>query len=413
MKREKTVKERLELVRGLMDKRGLPRGVAERPRPRSPLKGVRVKEQVYPPGYRHGEILLEDLHRFPGRIFRYLGGGDSFESFLPEKAVFLDTETTGLAGGAGTYAFLVGTGYFDPRGFVVKQYLMPDLSEEKEMLTLLGEDLKAFPSIVTFNGRAFDLPLLQTRYVMQGMRPPWSWEHHLDLLPVSRRFWHGRFEDCRLASLEEGVLNFRREGDIPGHAIPSLYVRFLKERRLRLLEPVLSHNSWDIASLAALAVSACRMLEKGEDLDLDEGRDLAAAGGAFGAAEDSELSLRCLREALKHELPEERRLAVFRALGHTLKSLDRREEARALWEEARTEFPDDDLCRLELAMHYEHRLRDFDGALDAAREALGILRRKCRVAAANPPLTRERGCELRVERLKRKIALRKGGGKGS
>jgi tetratricopeptide (TPR) repeat protein len=149
------------------------------------------------------------------------------------------------------------------------------------------------------------------------------------------------------------------------------------------------------------------MLEKGEDLDLDEGRDLAAAGGAFGAAEDSELSLRCLGEALKHELPRERRLAVFRTLGRTLKSLGRREEARGIWEQARAEFPDDELCRLELAMHYEHRLRNCDGALEAAREALGILRRKCRGAGSNAPLARERDCECRVERLKRKVAHRK------
>jgi uncharacterized protein YprB with RNaseH-like and TPR domain len=167
MKKEKSIHKKLEEVRSLLDRKGLPRGISSGRKTRPPLTGVRVREQVFPTGYRHGEVLLEDLHRFDRRVFRYLGRG--CEEFHPAEAVFLDTETTGLAGGAGTYAFLVGIGFFTPEGFTVRQYLMPDLGEEKAMLALLAEELRPFGSMVTFNGRVFDLPLLQTRYLMKGV----------------------------------------------------------------------------------------------------------------------------------------------------------------------------------------------------------------------------------------------------
>ena len=178
------------------------------------------------------------------------------------------------------------------------------------MLTLLAEELRPFRSIVTFNGRVFDLPLLQTRYIMKGIKADWGWDPHLDLLPVSRRLWRGHFESCRLGCLEEEVLGFFRGEDIPGYAIPPLYVRFLKEQRLSLLEPVLAHNRWDIASLAALAVSVCGIVESGAELSLEEGVDFESAAKVFASADDDDLSLECYREAFTRELPDERRLST-------------------------------------------------------------------------------------------------------
>ena len=189
------------------------------------------------------------------------------------------------------------------------------------------------------------------------MRPAWRWEHHLDLLPVSRRLWRGRFESCRLSCLEEEVCGFRRVGDIPGYAIPPLYVRFLKERRLSLLEPVMEHNVWDIASLAALAVSACRIIEGGETLDLEGGWDFAAAGKAFASLDVPDLSMECYREALNHDLPAEKRRAVLHGVGTFLKGEKRWEEAVDIWQQVRSEYGDDYLSRVELAKCFEHRLK--------------------------------------------------------
>jgi len=404
MKKENEVRDRLEKVRALMDARGLPHGTGGKPRAREPLRGVQVRERVFPSDYRHGGILLEDLHGFPGRIFTYLSGSETFGTFQPSETVFLDTETTGLAGGAGTYAFLVGIGFFEERGFVVRQYLMPELSEEKDMLLMLQEHLQPFRSLVTFNGMSFDMPLLHTRYIMQGLRPAWRWEHHLDLLPVSRRLWRGRFESCRLSCLEEEVCGFRRVGDIPGYAIPPLYVRFLKERRLSLLEPVMEHNVWDIASLAALAVSACRIIEGGETLDLEGGWDFAAAGKAFAGLDVPDLSMECYREALNHDLPEEKRRAVLHGVGTFLKGEKRWDEAVEIWQQIRGEYNDDYLSRVELAKCFEHRLKDLDAALEPALEARRLTRSGASAA-------KERESERRVERLREKLE-RRASGKG-
>jgi len=406
MKKGRSVQEKLEEVRTLMDRKGLPRGMAPERKKRVPLTGVEVREEIFPSGYRHGDVLLDDLHRFDGRIFRYLGEG--CESFDPREAVFLDTETTGLAGGAGTYAFLVGVGFFDDRGFVVKQFLMPELAEEKEMLTLLADELRPFRSMVTFNGRVFDLPLLQTRYIMKGIKADWGWDPHLDLLPVSRRLWRGHFESCRLGCLEEEVLGFFRGEDIPGYAIPPLYVRFLREQRLSLLEPVLTHNRWDIASLAALAVSVCGIVESGEELSLEEGVDFESAAKVFAFADEEDLSLECYREAFTRELPEERRLSTGLALGRNLKSRGRLEEAAETWEALRRDFPRDRKCRIELAKYLEHREKDYGAALECAAEALGIVRRECLSRGSGPaPRSLEEECERRVERLKEKLRREK------
>jgi uncharacterized protein YprB with RNaseH-like and TPR domain len=401
MKKDRSVQKKLDEVRSLMDRKGLPRGLAGGRKKRPPLTGVKVREEIFPSGYRHGHVLLEDLHRFDGTIFRYLGEG--CEAFDPREAVFLDTETTGLAGGAGTYAFLVGIGFFDDRGFVVKQFLMPELAEEKEMLTLLADELRPFRSIVTFNGRTFDLPLLETRYILKGVRPDWGWDPHLDLLPVSRRLWRGHFESCRLGCLEEEVLGFFRGEDIPGYAIPPLYVRFLREQRLSLLEPVLTHNRWDIASLAALAASICGIVESGVDLSLEEGSDFAAAARVFASADDEDLSLECYREAFIRELPDERRLSTGLALGRNLKSRGLLEEAAKVWEELREEYPRDRTCRIELAKYREHGEKDFSAALECAVEALKIVRRECLSrGSGTAPRTLEAECERRVERLRDK-----------
>jgi len=406
MKKGRSVQKKLEEVRALMDRKGLPRGVGRERKKRVSLTGVKVREEVFPSGYRHGDVLLDDLHRFDGRIFRFLGEG--CEAFDPREAVFLDTETTGLAGGAGTYAFLVGIGFFDDRGFVVKQFLMPELAEEKDMLTLLADELRPFRSMVTFNGRTFDLPLLQTRYIMKGMKVDWGWDPHLDLLPISRRLWRGHFESCRLGCLEEEVLGFFRGEDIPGYAIPPLYVRFLREQRLSLLEPVLTHNRWDIASLAALAVSICGIVESGEELSLEEGVDFESAARVFASADEGELSLECYREAFTRELPEERRLATGLALGQSLKSRGRLEEAAKTWAALRGDFPRDRKCRIELAKYLEHREKDYGAALECAAEALKIVRRECLSRGSGPaPHLLEDECERRVERLGEKLRREK------
>ena len=137
---------------------------------------------------------------------------------------FLDTETTGLAGGSGTYAFLIGVGSITPHGFRVRQFFMREYGEEASLLVALAEHLKQFDVLITYNGKTYDQPLLETRYRMVRARPPFTSLTHLDLLFGARRLWKLRFDSCRLVELENQILGVERQGDLPGELIP--YVLF-------------------------------------------------------------------------------------------------------------------------------------------------------------------------------------------
>ena len=168
-----------------------------------------------------------------------------------ENCLFLDTETTGLSGGAGTVAFLVGAGYIR-RGFMtVEQFFMKDYSDEPELLYRLKALMEQFSCVVTFNGRSFDMPLLQSRFTMNRMRD-YPELFDLDLLAPSRRVWKLRLESCRLSNLEERVLGVSREGDLPGSEVPARYFEFLKTGDMALVEDIIRHNYQDIVSLGLL-----------------------------------------------------------------------------------------------------------------------------------------------------------------
>jgi hypothetical protein len=165
--------------------------------------------------------------------------------------VFLDTETTGLSGGAGTLPFLVGVGYLHEGAFVVEQVFLDHPRDEPAMVAHLARTLARFEQAVTYNGRAFDLPLMQNRFVLQ--RTPWpGLGEMLDLLPGTRRLHRRHLDDRSLGSVERNLLGFAREGDVPGSEIPGIYHRFLLTRRSDGVAEVLRHNLWDVLAMAAL-----------------------------------------------------------------------------------------------------------------------------------------------------------------
>jgi len=175
------------------------------------------------------------------------------------KCLFLDTETTGLSGGAGTVAFLVGLGWIEGNSFVVKQYLMRDYSDEAEMLSLISEKMRAFDICCTFNGKTFDLPLIKTRLTMCRMQDKWRELDQLDLLAPSRRTWKLRLGSCRLARIEEYILGQGREGDLPGSEVPKRYFSFLKSGDMTLLQDIIDHNRQDIYTLGTLLAHLCEL----------------------------------------------------------------------------------------------------------------------------------------------------------
>jgi uncharacterized protein YprB with RNaseH-like and TPR domain len=200
----------------------------------------------------HGGFHFSRLEETPPDAFEALSEG-AIPTADPARIAFLDTETTGLAGGAGTVPFLVGVGRLTPGGFTVRQYLMRDFEEEPSVLEALNRDLADADVLVTYNGRAYDEPLLATRYTLARVRPPFGRLAHLDLLYGARRLWKLRFDSCRLVELEAQILGFQREGDVPGHLIPAIWFDYIRTRRPDRIAGVLRHNALDILSLAALA----------------------------------------------------------------------------------------------------------------------------------------------------------------
>jgi uncharacterized protein YprB with RNaseH-like and TPR domain len=225
-----------------------------------------VVERTYSPGHRHGRIALADAAPpIEGwNCLGVLGGG-------PTPCLFLDLETTGLAGGAGTYAFLVGLAWFDGCGFRVRQFFLANFAAERVLLHALRDVAAEKGTVVTYNGKSFDLPLLETRYALNRMETPFAGLPHVDMLHPARRMWRtsGETEEgegstgCRLTSLERTLCGHEREGDVPGFEIPARYFHFVRTGDARQLEAVLEHNRLDLLSLALVTARAAQLLEEG------------------------------------------------------------------------------------------------------------------------------------------------------
>jgi hypothetical protein len=216
-----------------------------------------MRRVVYRAGDAHGLTSLGALLPTPASCGPLLGEGEARPDLT--ELIFLDTEATGLSAGAGgTYAFLVGLGRITPEGFEVTQYLMRDLPEEEAMLKAVAREL-AGKTLVTYNGRAFDWPLLRARFRLNGLRvadPP----GHLDMLFQARRLWRRSVGSARLVTLEERVLGFERTGDLHSWLVPEAYFHFITEGREDLMDRILYHNALDIVSLAALTGLAGALL---------------------------------------------------------------------------------------------------------------------------------------------------------
>jgi uncharacterized protein len=170
----------------------------------------------------------------------------------PVRPVFFDTETTGLSGGTGTYAFLVGLGTIEADRVVVRQYVMRDYDEEPALLDAVSRQLAQHDAIVTYNGKTFDVPLMETRFIASRRSGGAIPSAHLDLLFPARRLLRGQLERCALGDVERSVLGFHRVEDLPSWMVPSVYFQFVREADPRLLGGVLEHNRDDILSLVAL-----------------------------------------------------------------------------------------------------------------------------------------------------------------
>jgi len=330
----------------------------------------------------------------------------------PEKWLFLDTETTGLAGGTGTYAFLVGLAWWDAGGLQVEQLFLRDFSEEHSLLHELAARLAERPVLVTFNGKSFDWPLLENRFTMtRAIKVP-QLAAHLDLLHPARALWKLRLGSVRLVELERHVLDAERLGwhrgdDVASAQIPQFYFDYLRGGTADPLAGVVKHNQMDLRGLATLFGKINSLLDERQSLAAEASVDLFGLSKFLQRRGDNERAHSTCVKALGAGLPAEFRPRATRELAMMAKRRGDGESAALLWHELAGDPADGVEACEQLAMHYERRAKDFEQALAFAQLALAKLQRQR--TPSRDPYARERTRRLeeklmcRAERLRHRI----------
>jgi uncharacterized protein YprB with RNaseH-like and TPR domain len=332
-------------------------------------ESFQVKE-YFPSHFRYGEMTLAEFLDIPTYPAHLLSKDERLKELDLRKAIFLDTETTGLAGGTGTFAFMIGLGFFEKDKFLVHQFFMRDYSEERASLLLLKGLLESFQFLITFNGRLYDIPLLETRFILSRLSSKIKEMPNFDLLYPSRRIWKGAYDNCRLITLESQLLGVEREDDVPSEWIPYLYFDYLQTGDASKIHRVFYHNQMDILSMVALSGRIHLTYHDPQAAQPRKGIEHFALGRLFWEHRYPEKAVSCFEIALKR-CDESLSWEVMRWLSMALKKTGQGEKARSLWEEMVT-WPcqKDTFPYIELAKYHEHRLKDFDRAVAYVEKAL-------------------------------------------
>lgn len=365
-----------------------------------------LRENYYPLFGSEFEWCIE--RGFPVEKLHRISGDSSGTPESLKNALFIDLETTGLAGGTGTYAFLIGLGHLELDHIVVRQYLLPDFSYEWLMLEYVEQVLQKFEHIVTFNGKSFDVPLLLSRFILNRMDSGLEDKKHLDLLHSVRRIWKRRLPACDLQTIERHILGQDRVGDIPGNLIPSLYFEFIRKRDAHILEGVLEHNFYDIVNLILLALKLSEISET-PLIHLHHAEDVYCLADYYFKNNNLLESARLLEELLNGHLPIEHNLELeaffllsmaYKKMGNTASS------KKYLWELLDRQYYHPPVVE-ELAKNYEHQDKDFTTALEIVEKGLTYLGAVQQLDSTKDVLKYLPQLKHRHNRLLRKLARRK------
>lgn len=366
----------------------------------TPRGDVFVVEQVYQPDHCHG---LAPISCSPPLSLVAEWARDPRLAEMPlSRLAFLDTETSGLAGGTGTYAFMVGIARFVENQFVLRQFFMRDPAEEPAMLEAIAQFLAPADALVTFNGKAFDAPLLSTRFRLHHIPIPFQGYCHLDLLPLARKLWRDRLESRALKYLEQHILGLTRAvEEVEGYQIPWLYFDYLKSGDARPLAGVFYHNAMDVVAMAALLSHVNEVLQHPYAGRVQHGLDFVALGKLFEDLGRWEEAARLFECGLELDLTESDFGLAVKRLSTLQKRRGDFHEALRLWEAAAANGHI--YAHIEIAKYYEHKCRDVKTALKWTRSALE------HVQQANLPAYVEKHwlgeIAHRLERLERKDSI--------
>jgi uncharacterized protein YprB with RNaseH-like and TPR domain len=358
---------------------------------------------------RHGEHL--SLHCWhgghapciPDAAAMTLLAPDAPEEIIDvQQWLFLDTETTGLMGGTGTYPFLVGLAWWEGGGLEVEQLFMREYSEERSLLAALAERLVERPVLVTFNGKSFDWPLLETRFRMTRIIPPPIPRAHLDFLHPARNLWRLRLGSARLSQLERHVLGWERGADVVSELIPRLYLDFLRHGHADALVPVFHHNQMDLCGLAGLSGRILSLL--GEETISEDGLELYGVSRICERRGEIKRARKLYEQSIASTLPSETDRAARTALARLAKRDGDLDLARELWESMLGNSREGYKAYEQLAIHLEHKAREPRQALGIVRDALAQLRRANQLGMIGPAAYRRSKTQFehRLGRLERK-----------
>jgi uncharacterized protein YprB with RNaseH-like and TPR domain len=397
-----TVKQRLERLIALTDKgRGRAVRAEERPVERKRREPVQVFENSYALGASYGQIPISMGLQIPAPIIGFLSRDAAFEGLDFSSALFLDLETTGLAGGTGTVPFLVGLAYYRDERFKVTQFFLNEMAEEDRLVRELDQFVRdmGFRSLVTYNGKAFDLPLVETRFALHRTPCPLRGLPHLDFLFSARSLWQHKYDSCRLFHLAQQIVQAERSEDIPGAEVPLRYFQYIRNGDFSLIDPILYHNQEDLLSLLGLVVAGAVLVERNREAAArGEGdpMDLYGVARLFERAGDAATSAALLEKALAggRGLTAEVSMVARKKLSHHFKKNKDWDKALPFWQEMAAGEEVD--CFRELAMYFEHTARDLDEAIRIATEGLAVSKGKS--------LAAEKDFEKRIARLKGKAA---------
>ena len=324
-----------------------------------------------------------------------MSGAEIPEDFDPGRILYLDTETTGL-GGSGTVAFLVGMGFLTEEGFEVHQFLMRDYPEEPYLLKHVAAGLGKFDVLCTFNGSTFDVPLLESRFLMNRMDRSCLEMPHLDLLHMCRRLWKLRLGRCNLSRLEEVILGKPRHDDLPGSLVPERYFTYLRTGQMSLLDDILKHNAQDIMSLCVLLNHMADLYENPEKIRFSE--DAYSMGRALERMDHDQEARRCYDLARKGRMGAE----ASGALAASYRRAGDRDEAAQIWREMIASGRGGVSPYIELAKYCEHVLKDPAGAMELTERAMARLAEASLREDRTVQETRNE-LQYRYQRLKRKL----------
>ena len=335
----------------------------------------------------YGNLLLTEILPFSAETYNEIFQIPNIHQ--AEELIFIDTETTGLSGGTGTIAFLVGLGFIRDRQFVVHQYFITQLSHEEGLLELLQQVIPNFKCLVTYNGKTFDIPILNARFVLNRMPPLPEDMPQIDLLHPTRTIWKYSLENCKLKTIETDRLQLYREDDIPGELIPDVYFDYLRNRLIDQIERIFYHNRFDVITMLANLILVIKSYQTTEPED-NPLTDYAKAR-LFTRKKDIERSISHYQNVLHSQISASRRQKTYLELAALYKKLERYDEALHYWQAAiHPDQPFNLEPYIEQAKYFEHKLKDFTQAIGIVEQALNSL-----------PLYRSTESNLLIQRLNR------------